>query len=236
MTSITAGLVLGLLGSFHCLGMCGPLAMAIPHKSTNSLSIAFESIIYNLGRVLTYSLMGLILGIAGTPLRFAGIQEYVSVICGVLMLAYLVIPKKNILQFNGNKLTSKFVSRLKIQFQNFFKSKSLASLLILGIINGLLPCGLVYTALIGSFASESIFESAIYMSLFGLGTLPMMSVVYFSKNMLSMGFRKKLTAAIPYGVAVIAVVMILRGLSLDIPYLSPKLPDKAATEVPACCK
>jgi sulfite exporter TauE/SafE len=235
MVEVSAGFVLGILGSFHCLGMCGPIAMAIPHRNTTKVGVAIESLIYNFGRVFTYTIMGIILGLIGAPLRLAGFQEYVSIVTGIILLIYLVIPRKYFQGFNSGGFFSKFVTPLKNKFQLFFKSKSIISLLFLGILNGLLPCGLVYIALAGSFAASGLFESGMYMAAFGMGTVPMMALIYFSKDLLTMNFRKKLTKAIPYGVAVIAILMILRGMSLGIPLISPQLPNKVLSEEPECC-
>lgn len=235
MIEITNGFILGILGSFHCLGMCGPIAMAIPHRSRTKMGAAGESLVYNFGRVTTYTIMGILLGIIGAPLRLAGFQEYVAIITGALMLLFLVIPRKYYTIINSNRIVSPYVLKIKSLFQEFFKSKSILSLFILGLLNGLLPCGLVYIALAGSFAATGIFESALFMAAFGIGTIPMMASIYFSKNLLSISFRNKMTKAIPYGVAVVAVLMILRGMSLGIPYISPQLPDKVVSGKASCC-
>ncbi|MDT3738751.1 MAG: sulfite exporter TauE/SafE family protein [Candidatus Kapabacteria bacterium] len=235
MIEITNGFILGILGSFHCLGMCGPIAMAIPHRSRTKMGAAGESLVYNFGRVTTYTVMGILLGIIGAPLRLAGFQEYIAIITGALMLLFLIIPRKYYTIINSNRIVSPFVLKIKSLFQEFFKSKSILSLFILGLLNGLLPCGLVYIALAGSFAATGILESALFMAAFGIGTIPMMASMYFSKNLLSISFRKRMTKAIPYGVAVVAVLMILRGMSLGIPYISPQLPDKVVSGKASCC-
>jgi sulfite exporter TauE/SafE len=235
MVEIFAGFGLGILGSFHCLGMCGPIAMALPHRSTSKIGIAVESLVYNFGRVLTYTLLGIILGLIGAPLRLAGLQEYISITTGVILLLFLIIPGKYYKGMGNIKFLNYFVMTFKQKFQEFFKSKSIFSLFIFGLLNGLLPCGLVYIALAGSFASSDIYLSALYMAAFGFGTVPMMALIYFSKNLISVNVRLRLTKLIPYGVAVVAVLMILRGLSLGIPIISPQLPDKVLNEAPSCC-
>lgn len=235
MLEIISGFSLGILGSFHCLGMCGPIAMAIPHRSSSKLGLALESLVYNFGRVLTYTIFGFLLGLIGAPLRLAGLQEYISIATGVLLLLYLIIPAKYYKGIGNLKIFNSFVKKFKIKFQEFFKSKSILSLFIFGILNGLLPCGLVYIALAGSFASSNLFMSSLYMFSFGVGTVPMMALIYFSKNLITLNIRKKLTKLIPYGVAIVAVLMILRGLSLGIPMISPQLPDKVVNETIECC-
>ncbi|MBX3044595.1 MAG: sulfite exporter TauE/SafE family protein [Candidatus Kapabacteria bacterium] len=236
MIEVGAGFALGILGSFHCLGMCGPIAIAIPHRSTTKAGVAAESLVYNFGRVATYTAMGILLGFVGAPLRLAGFQEYVSIATGFLMLLFLIIPRKYYQGVNDMRFFGKIVGRLKSKFQEFFKAKSILSLFTLGLLNGLLPCGLVYIALAGSFAADGVLTAGLYMAAFGVGTVPMMALLYFSKNLLTISLRNKLTKAIPYGVAIVAVLMILRGLSLGIPYISPKLTDQVISEqVPECC-
>lgn len=235
LTLISAGLMLGVLGSMHCIGMCGPIALAIPHKGTTTFSIFSEAFIYNLGRVFTYSTMGLILGLVGSSFKLAGVQEQLSLIVGLIILLGVIIPKKYYSRLNDTKKISFFVSKIKLKFQKLLKSKSLISLLFIGILNGMLPCGLVYIALAGSFASGNALTSTMYMAAFGFGTLPVMATIFISKNLFTNNIRQKINKLIPYGIALVALLMILRGLALDIPYISPVLPETVLSEEPSCC-
>jgi hypothetical protein len=234
-TIIGAGFMLGVLGSMHCIGMCGPIALAIPHKGTTKFSIFSEGFIYNFGRVITYSIMGLILGLAGSSFKLGGFQEQLSLVVGTIILLGVIIPKKYYSRLNDTKKISFFVSRIKLKFQKLLKSKSLISLLFIGILNGLLPCGLVYIALAGSFAAGDIVTSTFYMTAFGFGTLPIMAAIFISKNLISLNIRQKINRLIPYGVALVAILMILRGLALDIPYISPVLPETVLSGEASCC-
>lgn len=235
LTLISAGLMLGVLGSMHCIGMCGPIALAIPHKGKTTFSIFSEAFIYNLGRVFTYSTMGLILGLVGSSFKLAGVQEQLSLIVGLIILLGVIIPKKYYSRLNDTKKISFFVSKIKLKFQKLLKSKSLISLLFIGILNGMLPCGLVYIALAGSFASGNALTSTMYMAAFGFGTLPVMATIFISKNLLTNNIRQKINKLMPYGIALVALLMILRGLALDIPYISPVLPETVLSEEPSCC-
>ncbi len=233
------GFLLGLGGSFHCVGMCGPIALALPHTSNNKFTIFIDSIIYNIGRTLTYALMGAIVGLLGASINMAGYQEVLSVVVGVLMLLYVIVPRKYYNFTKANLSTYKGVEKLKQLLGKFLKTPTKSSLFILGILNGFLPCGLVYIALGGSLVEGSISESALggalYMSMFGLGTIPMMAAIYFTKNLFSIKVRHVINKVIPYGIAVVAILMILRGLSLGIPYVSPKLSDMPVIEKNECC-
>jgi hypothetical protein len=232
---IWTAFTLGILGSFHCLGMCGPITLAIPHLSDNKLGIFLDSLLYNFGRILTYSLMGLVLGLVGVSFRIAGFQDYLSISLGIIILIFLIIPKKYYSSLTDTRFINKFVFEFKKRFQNFLKSKSRLSLFILGFLNGLLPCGLVYIALAGALATARAFEGSLYMTFFGLGTLPMMATVYFSKNIIPNKVRFKINKLIPYAVGLVAVLLILRGLNLGIPYISPKPMYDVISGGGSCC-
>ncbi len=234
--TIFAGLALGLLGSFHCVGMCGPIALAIPHQSQNWLGRIIENLLYNFGRTITYTFLGLLIGMLGVSMRLAGIQNYLSVGFGIILLLYVLIPKKFITISNKQSLISKQVGKFKAFFRKFLVAKGKFSLLVLGLLNGLLPCGLVYIALVESFLRDTLLESALFMTLFGIGTTPIMFVVFASKDLVSLEWRKRINRLIPYAIAIVAILMILRGLSLDIPYISPVLPETVLGGKPSCCE
>lgn len=232
---ILTGFTIGLFGSFHCLGMCGPLVLAIPHISESKGGIALDGLIYNFGRAITYTMMGLILGLLGLSVQFAGIQDYVSIGLGAIMLLALIVPKKYYSFVNDTQNVNKFISKIKKQLKNVFEKKSRFSLLIIGILNGFLPCGLVYVALAGSLAIGDVVSSSLYMFAFGLGTIPMLAVLYFSKNMISGKFRAKINKFIPYAIAIVAIILILRGLNLGIPLISPPESKTKITNTQGCC-
>ena len=234
-TFIWTGFTLGLLGSFHCLGMCGPLVLAVPHISNSKAGIAVDGLIYNVGRVITYTFMGLILGALGVSFRLAGFQDYLSIVIGVIMLLFLIIPKKYYSFLNDINKISKLINQIKLQFKRVLQNKSRISLLVIGILNGFLPCGLVYIALAGALASADLLTGSLSMAAFGIGTIPMLAVVYFSKNLISQNIRYKINKLIPYAIGLVAVILILRGLSLGIPYISPILPETVVSEGGSCC-
>ncbi|WP_421918077.1 sulfite exporter TauE/SafE family protein [Marinifilum sp.] len=236
-----SALTLGLLGSFHCIGMCGPIALAIPLKTDSWLARIFGGVLYNLGRAITYAAMGAIFGLLGRGLVMSGFQQWVSVIMGAIMILSVITPSIYKNRFNADKGIFSFVGKVKMSLGKLFAQRSYGALLMIGLLNGLLPCGLVYFAIAGAIATGSSVGGSLFMFIFGLGTLPMLLAISLIGNMITLELRKKISKLIPYAIVFIGVLFILRGLSLNIPYLSP--PEKAMTvpieeaqqEEPSCC-
>jgi len=227
MESWTA-FILGLVGSVHCAGMCGPLAMALPAAGGARSRHLAGRLAYNLGRILTYCALGFVFGLTGKTLWLAGLQRWVSIGMGLMMLTGLLVARKFALS-HGVDL---WVNRLKTPMARVLHRRSLSSLTALGLLNGLLPCGLVYVACAGAVATGGILAGARYMALFGLGTLPLMLAISLSGALVPLSFRLKLRAAIPICVFLLGALLILRGMSLGIPYLSPDLSRAGGA---ACC-
>ena len=230
MQEIWTGFVIGLFGSLHCIGMCGPIAIALPFGSYKNISFYIGRIVYNLGRVITYSCFGAIFGLIGKNLSLVGFQEWTSILAGVIILAGVFMPSK----FKNYLATGfpfgKFTMKLKSAFGKLFKNKSIISLLLIGIINGILPCGFVYIGLAGALATNDVLNGVFYMALFGLGTVPVMLTASIAGNFINIKIRQRLTKIIPYLAVLLAILFILRGLNLGIPYISPKLGDKNQNE------
>lgn len=230
MQALIAALSLGFLSSMHCVGMCGPIALALPLDRRNKVSEVGGILVYNAGRVMSYALLGGFLGLAGMGLLLAGYQQGLSVGMGVLLLAGLLY-----LRFRSRlpQFQTGWTKALKSAFGNWFGRKDPAALWMIGLLNGLLPCGMVYIALAGATVSGTFQEGALFMAAFGLGTLPsMLSVSLFSG--ISVQTRKWLNKISPSITLAVAVLLILRGLSLGIPYVSPKKPDLNAIEAASC--
>ncbi len=226
---------IGLLGSFHCIGMCGPIALAIPLKQTGWLNRAGGSLIYNIGRITTYALFGILFGYLGQGIQLAGLQQVMSITLGIAILLYFGLPYlSNQFRFSVESIGFGALGQLKKMFGTVLQSKSVGSLYLLGVLNGLLPCGLVYLAIAGAIASSAPESGALYMALFGLGTLPFMLVLPLVGQFINLSVRNKMKAWTPVFIVVFAVLFVLRGMNLGIPYLSPKFTaDK--TEVESCC-
>jgi hypothetical protein len=219
--------ILGLLGSLHCAAMCGPLMLALPGLPGGAGRFIAGRIIYQLGRVATYGLLGVVAGLVGQSIFLAGLQRWLSIALGVAVLVGFFISKKVAVSAPVVRLVTKLKDAMSAQLQR----RSFSSLTLLGMLNGLLPCGLVYVALAGATASGGIGKSVGYMAVFGLGTLPTMLAISLSGRMFPVALRLKLRGAIPVGVCLLAALLILRGLSLGIPYVSPDLAKGAAS----CC-
>jgi len=218
---VFAGFILGLLGSLHCIGMCGPIAMILPVSKTNTTKKHVQIFLYHFGRIVTYNLLGTLFGLVGKGLFLTGIQQQLSIIIGVVMIVLVLFPTINHrLTFKVSPLT-RLLTKLKLQLGLYLKKESYYAVFTIGFFNGFLPCGMVYIALVGAIAMSSLPESILYMSLYGLGTIPLLSVLIYVKDAFSITFRSKLQKIIPVFVVALGMLFIVRGLGLDIPYLSP---------------
>lgn len=214
-------LVLGLAGSFHCIGMCGPIAFVLPIDRSSKIKAVFQSLAYHLARLFSYALIGFLFGLLGKGLYFAGFQQRLSIIMGILMIAIILIPASIFNAYNFSKPIYKLISLVKTKLGLYLKVKSTKSVVLIGFFNGFLPCGLVYMALIGAISSGDAVQGAFYMFVFGLGTIPLMSASILLGNVFKLSIRKKIQKAIPFFIVIIGLLFILRGLGLGIPYVSP---------------
>jgi sulfite exporter TauE/SafE len=220
-------LALGLLGSLHCAAMCGPLLLALPVASGTAGNFIFGRVVYQLGRVSTYGFLGVGAGLIGQSVVFAGLQRWLSIALGAAILTGFFLSRKIALAAPVMRL----VMRLKFFMATQLRQRSFRSLALLGMLNGLLPCGLVYVALAGAVARGNFLSAVLFMLVFGLGTLPMMLGIGLSGRIFPPFWRLKFRRAIPAGVYLLAGLLILRGLALGIPYISPAL----VAGVPVSC-
>ena len=230
---ITMAFVMGLLGSFHCLGMCGPIAMALPMGHRSNLNRLWGGAVYNFGRIFTYSFLGLILGLAGDFLISSEIQNTVSIAFGVLIGTYLLLPSKTKASLKIAPSQSLLV-RLRKQMAKFLYIENNSSLFGIGMLNGLLPCGMIYLALSSSFLAGSAVKGSLFMLSFGLGTFPTMLAAVFFGSFLNQHIRSKLRRLVPIFLFFMAALLIVRGMNLGIPYLSPSIPMHASVEAVTC--
>ena len=214
-------IIFGLISSFHCIGMCGPIAMMLPVDRNNEAKKITQLLIYHTGRLTAYASLGLLFGLLGKGFFLAGMQQQLTITVGVLIIIVAVVPEKILAKYNFSKPVYKVISKVKTSLGNQFKNRSYKSFFTIGLLNGYLPCGMVYVALFGALAMPSIEYSMFYMLLFGLGTVPMMSMIVLITNLISMSVRNKIQKAIPVLAVCIGVLFIIRGLGLNIPYISP---------------
>ena len=216
-----SALFFGLISSLHCIGMCGPIAMMLPVDHKNPTKKAMQILTYHLGRLTAYGFLGLAFGLLGKGLFIAGFQQNISIAVGVLMIIIAIVPEKVFARYNFSKPIYKVISSIKSSLGNQFKRKTFDALFSIGFLNGLLPCGLVYAALFGAIAMQNEVLGVAYMLLYGIGTIPLMSVVVYASGFMSVPLRSKLQRIIPIITIGIGILFILRGLSLGIPFISP---------------
>ena len=214
-------IIFGLISSLHCIGMCGPIAMVLPVDHKNSSKKAFQILIYHMGRLTSYGVLGLAFGLLGRGFYMAGIQQQLSIAVGIGMIVLAVVPEKILANYNFSKPVYRLITRIKSSLGAQFKRKTPDAFFTIGLFNGLLPCGLVYAALFGAIAMQNVTLSIAYMILYGLGTIPMMSAVVYVSSLLSMPFRSQLQRVVPIVTVVIGLLFVLRGMGLDIAYISP---------------
>jgi len=226
---LIAALSLGFLSSLHCLGMCGPIALALPLNRHSLWTMLGGLTLNNFSRITGYSLMGLIAGGLGKGLAIAGLQSHLSVLSGVMMLLVLFFYWKPLPALSFTHLIG---SKWKTAASRLFGISSSYTLSIIGFLNAFLPCGFVYMALAGATGTGDIWKGAVFMALFGTGTIPALITVAFAKQFIQIRFREKARKYTPLLVSILACILIVRGLNLGIPYLSPKVDE---TSVHTCC-
>lgn len=225
--------MLGLLGSLHCVAMCGPIALALPVHQFNVTKKTVFILLYHLGRIATYVLLGIIFGSLGKGLFIAGFQQNVSVIAGVLLIL-------SVLFFNEKRLQQSLMSnsRWYLKFKNSFgvylRKKTAFSFIVLGMLNGLLPCAMIYMALFGATATQGTLYGGLFMLWFGLGTIPLLTVLVWAGNWVNRNFKNKMQRAVPVFLLLTGCLLIIRGLNLDIPYLSPSTLQLFISGNPQC--
>ena len=226
--------IFGLISSFHCIGMCGPIAMMLPVDRNNQARKLTQIMTYHIGRLTAYASIGLVFGLLGKGLFLAGMQQKLSIFIGVAMILVILIPEKVFARYNFSKPVFVFISKIKSTLGKQFKNKSYKSLFTIGLLNGFLPCGMVYVALFGAIAMKSESFGVLYMLLFGLGTVPMMSSVVYLQSFLTVPVRNKIQKVIPYVAMAMGVLFILRVLGLGIPYVSPSDMSLFVQATPNC--
>lgn len=233
--ALTTGFFIGLVGSFHCIGMCGPIAITLPVNAHGTWRFYIGRILYNGGRTLTYTIFGAMMGLIGQRFFVAGLQQEVSIAVGGAMMVSAVAPRL------VNRLQGKFsiakaiTTKLKKIFSAAFQKRTVASLFVIGVVNGFLPCGLVYMAMAGSATTGTIAGGALFMAGFGMGTVPVMLGVSVAGSFLSVAVRQQMSRLSPVIIFLFGAILFLRGMNLGIPMVSPKIPVQTAAAAPPCC-
>ncbi|TXF76161.1 sulfite exporter TauE/SafE family protein [Chryseobacterium sp.] len=222
ITLILSALVLGFASGFHCIGMCGPIALSLGLTKKQAANFYLQNLTYQFGRIATYSFLGALLGVVGKGFALAGFQQYLTIAVGVLLIVMALFS------FGGKDFASKipflstFLFKVKMNLGKLLRKADYQSRFATGILNGFLPCGMVYMALTASLASGGIWEGAVFMALFGLGTLPFMFAVVLAGSLVTQAFRIKVLKFVPVMMIILGGLIILRGLQIGIPYISPQ--------------
>jgi sulfite exporter TauE/SafE len=211
--------LLGLVGSLHCAGMCGPLVLALPATGKTRASFILGRVTYNLGRIVTYCLLGTLFGLIGSTFAIAGLARWASIGAGAAILLGLAASSRYAL----NTPVAKVVGWLRLRLGYLLRQRTLTATCALGALNGLLPCGLVYVAYAGAVAVGGLLSGMQYMLAFGLGTVPLMLGLGLAGKPIQLAFRLNFQKLIPVCIFALGLLLILRGMSLGIPYVSPEL-------------
>lgn len=231
---LLSALIFGLLGSFHCIGMCGPIAFMLPVDREKPIKRFLQILSYHLGRIFTYAIIGILFGILGKGFYLFGFQQQLSIIAGLTMILIVVFPK--ITKHNWlSKKMSFVILKVKSALGKELQKKKNNTFFVLGFLNGFLPCGLVYMAVLGALATPTITQASFYMILFGIGTIPLMTAFVYLGNFTKGNFRSYIQKAIPILVVCIGVLFVLRGLGLGIPFISPNLEMNVTSAVVTGC-
>ncbi|MBG0782150.1 MAG: sulfite exporter TauE/SafE family protein [Bacteroidales bacterium] len=239
MTDLYAALTIGLIGSFHCIGMCGPIAVALPVGNRSWEGKVAGVLLYNLGRAATYGVLGAAFGLLGKGIQMAGFQQWASILIGVVMILSVLFPMFFRGKISIDQLFKGYAARLVARFRKLFGKASFKNLFAIGLLNGLLPCGLVYVAVAGALNTNGVVSGIAFMIVFGVGTIPVMMSVTLLGNVIGQKLRKHMNHIIPVFIVLLGIIFILRGLSLGIPYISPKsqmlTPEKEMKVKGSCC-
>ena len=232
---LASGFLIGVLGSFHCAAMCGPIALVLPSGSSRGATFYLGRILYNGGRVVTYALLGVTLGYLGKSIMLAGLQRSVSILIGCVIALAVFVPSMVKSVLARCSPLNRLHSILKVQFAGLLHRRSQLSLFLIGMLNGFLPCGFVYVALAGAVTLGEGLRGMMFLVGFGLGTMPVMLTISFLGRKISSALRTRVAILAPVLTLAIAVLFILRGLNLGIPYISPSITTEGVkVEAGAC--
>lgn len=231
---LLAAFIFGLLSSLHCVGMCGPIVFALPIYNGTTFQKWTKLLSYHVGRIITYGIIGFVFGILGRTFYLAGLQQTISIILGVLFI--LLAFFQSFFIYKAEKMGHHLIGQ-KIQrsMASLLQQKNQTNFMILGFLNGWLPCGIVYIALMSALTTTSVVQGITYMIFFGLGTIPLMMLVsvvrLFKLNVINPIIKK----IIPLYFLVMGSLFILRGFGLGIAMVSPSNASLQIQLVPIGC-
>lgn len=223
---------MGVFSSLHCIGMCGPIALATPVINHSFYTQLLSRILYNSGRMVSYMIIGTIAGTVGYIFVLGGLQQWISIIAGLLILLWVILPRTN--PENWKLIQNlRIVKLLRNMIGKLLKRKKYSTIFLIGVLNGFIPCGMVYMALVGAMATSNVYSGSLFMLFFALGTWPFMLILTSAWELINQNFKSKSKKIIPYMVGLVGILLIVRGVGLGIPYLSPSL-KSSPTEITSC--
>jgi len=205
----------GIFGSFHCVAMCGPLLAAMPYVGHSAWKVLFQIIIYQIGRILMYGLLGMAAGFIGSGFNFIGLQQTLSAVTGIALIL-IGLSHFGTIKMAKPTIGSTMFYRTIVRLLGQYINKPLGGFAA-GAINGLLPCGIIYIALGQAINLPEAWQASEFMLIFGLGTTPLLLItamfpVVFRKTRLYMGF-------LPILFLLSGSILLARGLNVNIPYV-----------------
>ena len=222
--TILAPLILGFAGSLHCVGMCGPLLLALPLATADKWQVIRQMLVYHSGRILTYVALGVLFGLIGKGMAVAGFQKTISIATGLLMISMAFMTWRFESLLAAIPGFGKFTNSVQFRIGQLMRSHPGRATFSMGMLNGLLPCGMVYAALAGAISSAGTLEGAIFMSVFGIGTLPLLLAVSVLGRSFSISVRKKIKFAQPILLSIAGLLLLQRGLHLDLSLFESAVP------------
>jgi len=219
MSTQALAFFMGLIGSLHCVAMCGPLLMALPSSGKAHTQMVINRSIYQIGRILTYGGLGALIGFISVGATYKGWQQGLSLLTGLVLIGMALLT------FLGHRSSGLIKAQQKL-FSPLFKKMGYwlyrpGGNFLAGLLNGFLPCGMVYMALATALNTGSAWNGAQFMLLFGLGTLPLMLLTGIAGNFIKRLIPFNLSTWLPFLFVGMGIWFILRGANLDIPFLSP---------------
>jgi uncharacterized protein len=219
MNFLYLAFLMGFLGSLHCAVMCGPIVLGLPLQKQHLFENAVQLFLYQLGRVTVYVFLGVLVGALGNSLSVFANQEILSLVVGVLLVIFAVVQLSGLYVGSLRSYQLKLITPLgklmgkvlKLRFWGFFA----------GLLNGLIPCGMVYLALTTALSNASVQSGAIFMLMFGMGTAPLMLFISFGGVYLKKYIKVNTQKLLPWFMLLMGILFTARSLNLGIPFLSP---------------
>lgn len=207
-----AAFSLGLMGSLHCVGMCGPLMLSVSTPGSWK-----QPVLYQTGRLTTYVFLGFILGAFGFGLQLWNAQSLITILSGLLLIAFALLrwdPAQLLQRISGY---GTFQLAVRKKMSSVIKKDSFQAHYGLGVCNGFLPCGLVYLAIVGAANMPTPTMGGGFMLAFGLGTLPLLAATLYAGRRVLFLQPNLLAKWSPLIMAAMGILLIWRGWNAHVP-------------------